>query len=62
MSNLVSGDTVTVAVLGEIASRFEYADSDHKKAAIDKMNNAIYAETDLDELEAIAKSYSVDGD
>ncbi|WP_281083929.1 hypothetical protein [Klebsiella quasivariicola] len=54
----VSGDDVTDEVLADIADRYTYSDEQYRKAAIDEMNNSIYPETYLSNLETIAKKWS----
>lgn len=56
--NTVNGETVTVEVIEEIVNEFDFADEQYRKAAIDKINDSIYEETDLDELREIAEEYS----
>ncbi len=58
MTNIVNGETVTIEIISEIVDRFEYADEQQRKAAIDKVNNSIFSEVDLDELANIAETYS----
>lgn len=55
---IVKGDDVTIDMIVEIVDQFDYANEQFRKEAIDKCNNAVYEETDLTELEAIAKKYS----
>jgi hypothetical protein len=57
---IVNGESVTIEVIEEIVDRFEYVDEQQRKAAFDKCNNAVFEQTDLDELEAIAKPFSVE--
>lgn len=54
----VSGDDVTDEVLADIADRYTYSDDQYRKAAIDEMNNSIYPETYLSNLETIAKKWA----
>ncbi len=58
MTNIVNGDTVTAEKISEIVDQFEYADEQHRKAAIDKVNNSVFKETDLDDLSLIAETCS----
>lgn len=58
MSNIVKGNTITTDVIVQIVNKYVYADEQAKKSATDAVNNAIHAETDLDELSEIALSYS----
>ncbi|MBA1485935.1 hypothetical protein G9H14_03695 [Klebsiella pneumoniae] len=48
------GDDITIELITQIADRYEYSDEQDRKAAIDAMNNAVYEETFLSDLEAIA--------
>lgn len=54
-SDKISGDDISIEMIAEIASRYEYAGEQDKKNAIDSMNNAIYEETYLADLDTIAK-------
>lgn len=58
-SDKMSGEDVSIELLAEIADRYEYPDEQSKKAAVDAMNNAIYEETYLSDLDAIARKFSV---
>lgn len=57
-SDKVSGDDVTIEVITEIADQYEYSDEQDRKSAIDAMNNAVYEETFLSDLDAIARNFS----
>lgn len=62
-SDKVHGEDVTIEMIAGIADRYEYAgeeygDVQHRKAAIDEMNNAIYDVTYLSDLEAIAQKWA----
>ncbi|HAT1665502.1 TPA: hypothetical protein I8Y34_004787 [Raoultella ornithinolytica] len=53
-SDKLRGDDITIEMITQIADRYEYSDEQDRKAAIDAMNNAVYEETFLSDLEAIA--------
>ncbi|HHS9765165.1 TPA: hypothetical protein ACTW94_000430 [Raoultella ornithinolytica] len=53
-SDKLRGDDITIELITQIADRYEYSDEQDRKAAIDAMNNAVYEETFLSDLEAIA--------
>lgn len=53
-SDKLRGDDFTIELITQIADRYEYSDEQDRKAAIDAMNNAVYEETFLSDLEAIA--------
>ncbi|HBU9773853.1 hypothetical protein ACEPRU_18015 [Raoultella ornithinolytica] len=53
-SDKLRGDDITIEMITQIADRYEYSDEQERKAAIDAMNNAVYEETFLSDLEAIA--------
>lgn len=54
------GDDVTIEMIADIADRYEYSDEMAKQSAIDEMNNAVYQETFLSDLEAIAQKWSTE--
>tara|TARA_X000001388_G_scaffold52616_3_gene38337 strand:- start:7344 stop:7790 length:447 start_codon:yes stop_codon:yes gene_type:complete len=58
MTNIVNGNTVTTDIIEQIVDKFVYTDEQEQKAASNAVNNAIYSETDLDELSDIALSYA----
>lgn len=58
-SDCVTGDQLSVDVISDIASRYDYHDEQDKKSAIDEMNNAVYEVTHLSDIEQIAKNWSV---
>lgn len=53
-SDKLRGDDISTEMITQIADRYEYSDEQDRKAAIDAMNNAVYEETFLSDLEAIA--------
>ena len=53
-SDKLRGDDISIEMITQIADRYEYCDEQDRKAAIDAMNNAVYEETFLSDLEAIA--------
>ncbi|MEQ0004114.1 hypothetical protein ABLV20_24605 [Klebsiella sp. GG_Kp164] len=53
-SDKLRGDDISIEMITQIADRYEYSDEQDRKAAIDAMNNAVYEETFLSDLEAIA--------
>ncbi|EPV0698336.1 TPA: hypothetical protein MYK22_001023 [Klebsiella pneumoniae] len=57
-SDKVAGDDITDEMLAEIADRYTYSDEQHRKAAIDEMNNAVFPVTYLSNLESIALKWS----
>ncbi|MCI1034059.1 hypothetical protein [Raoultella terrigena] len=57
-SDKMRGDDITLEVITEIADRYEYPDQMSREHAIDAMNNAIYVETFLSDLDAIARKFS----
>lgn len=57
-SDKMRGDDVTIEMIAEIAERYEFADEQNRKAAIDEMNNAVYDATYLSNLESIAKKWA----
>lgn len=57
-SDKMRGDDVTIEMIVEIADRYEFADEQDRKSAIDAMNNAVYEETFLSDLDAIARKFS----
>ncbi|EKN9112943.1 hypothetical protein PY867_004362 [Salmonella enterica] len=57
-SDKMRGDDVTIEMIAEIAERYEFADEQNRKAAIDEMNNAVYEVTYLSDLESIAKKWA----
>lgn len=54
----VSGDDVDVDIISNIIDGYEYHDEQYKKAAFDEMNNAVYADTWLSDLDSIARKWS----
>ncbi|WP_249922446.1 hypothetical protein [Salmonella enterica] len=52
------GDDVTLGIINQIADRYEYDDEQMRCAAIDAMNNAVYQETFLSDLDAVARKYA----
>ncbi|HHS9967632.1 TPA: hypothetical protein ACTW6G_002910 [Raoultella ornithinolytica] len=58
-SDKMRGDDITLEMLAEIADRYEYADQMAREHVIDTMNNAIYEETFLSDLDAIARKFSL---
>ncbi|HEA0341626.1 TPA: hypothetical protein RU590_004590 [Salmonella enterica] len=52
----MSGDDVDV--ISNIIDGYEYHDEQYKKAAFDEMNNAVYADTWLSDLDSIARKWS----
>lgn len=57
-SDKMRGEDVTIEMIAEIAERYEFADEQNRKAAIDEMNNAVYEVTYLSDLESIAKKWA----
>ncbi|HED5888878.1 TPA: hypothetical protein R5S02_004097 [Salmonella enterica] len=57
-SDRVRGDDVPIEMIAKIADRYEFADEQNRKAAIDEMNNAVYEVTYLSNLETIAKKWA----
>ena len=55
----MNGDEITIDLITEIVDRYEYADSMTREHAIDAINNAIYQETFISDLDAIARKFSV---
>lgn len=53
-SDKLRGDDISIEMITQIADRYEYSDEQDRKSAIDAMNNAVYEETFLSDLEAIA--------
>lgn len=53
-SDKLRGDDISIEMITQIADRYEYSDEQDRKAAIDAMNNEVYEETFLSDLEAIA--------
>lgn len=51
------GDDVTIEMIKEIANRYEFADEQNRKSAIDEMNNSIYSVTYISNLESIARKW-----
>jgi len=58
-SDKMRGDDITIDMVVEIADRYEYADEMARQHAIDAINNAIYEETFLSDLDSVAKKLSV---
>lgn len=58
-SDKMNGDDISIEMVGEIVDRYEYRDEQDRKSAIDAVNNAIYAETYLSDLDAVARRFSV---
>ncbi|EBU9317130.1 hypothetical protein DMO52_22655 [Salmonella enterica subsp. enterica serovar Amager] len=54
----VSGDDVDVDIISNIIDGYEYHDEQYKKSAFDEMNNAVYADTWLSDLDSIARKWS----
>ncbi|MEX0495974.1 hypothetical protein AB3X31_22095 [Raoultella terrigena] len=54
----MNGDEITIDLITEIVDRYEYADSMTREHAIDAINNAIYQETFISDLDAIARKFS----
>ncbi|WP_154675943.1 hypothetical protein [Entomohabitans teleogrylli] len=55
----MKGNDITIEMISEIADRYEYNDEQDRKNAIDAMNNAIFEETNIADLDAIAQKFSV---
>lgn len=55
----MNGEEITIDLITEIVDRYEYADSMTREHAIDALNNAIYQETFISDLDAIARKFSV---
>jgi hypothetical protein len=55
----MNGDEITIDLITEIVDRYEYADSMTREHAIDAINNTIYQETFISDLDAIARKFSV---
>lgn len=55
---IYAGVLITVEVIAKIISQYDYEDIQMEKHAFDEVNNAIMPETDMEELNKIAKSYS----
>ncbi|PIK90752.1 hypothetical protein CFY86_08390 [Raoultella ornithinolytica] len=55
----MNGDEITIDLITEIVDHYEYADSMTREHAIDAINNAIYQETFISDLDAIARKFSV---
>ena len=53
-----AGVLITVEVIAKIIGQYDYEDIQMEKHAFDEVNNAIMPETDMEELNKIAKSYS----
>ena len=53
-----AGVLITVEVIAKIIGQYDYEDIQMEKHAFDMVNNAIMPETDMEELNKIAKSYS----
>lgn len=54
----MNGDEITVDLITEIVDRYEYVDSMTREHAIDAINNAIYQETFISDLDAIARKFA----
>lgn len=57
-TGIYPGVLITVEVIQKIISQYKYQDIQLEKHAFDMVNNAIMPETDMTELNRIAKSYS----
>ncbi|HGB4868955.1 TPA: hypothetical protein ACIVK9_002784 [Salmonella enterica subsp. enterica serovar Muenchen] len=57
-SDKMSGDDVDVDIISDIVDKYEYHDEQYKKAAFDEMNNAVYTDTWLSDLDSIARKWS----
>lgn len=55
----MNGDDITIDMITEIADRYEYEDNQQYRASIDAMNNSVFEEIYLSDLEAIAKRFSL---
>lgn len=55
---IYQGELITVDVIEQIIKQYEYEDIQLEKHAFDMVNNAIMPETDMEELNRIAKLYS----
>lgn len=53
-SDKMCGDDVTIEMIKEIANRYEFADEQNRKSAIDEMNNSVYSVRYISNLESIA--------
>ena len=53
-----AGVLITVEVIAKIIGQYDYEDIQMENHAFDEVNNAIMPETDMEELNKIAKSYS----
>lgn len=58
-SDRVSGDDVSPKLLSEIVDKFEYRDEQDRKSAFDAINNSVYAESWLSDLEETAKRFAI---
>lgn len=52
------GELITLEVIEKIINQYDYKDIQQEKYAFDMVNNAIMPETDMEELNRIAKLYS----
>ncbi|EIN1958854.1 hypothetical protein LOI60_000672 [Salmonella enterica] len=57
-SDKMSGDDIDVDIISNIVDGYEYSDEQYKKAAFDKINNAVCADTWLSDLDSIARKWS----
>lgn len=55
---IYAGELITVEVIAKIIGQYDYEDIQIEKYAFDMVNNAIMPETDMEELNKIAKLYS----
>ncbi|EBR9318800.1 hypothetical protein CC707_15565 [Salmonella enterica subsp. enterica serovar Panama] len=53
-----SGDDIDVDIISNIVDGYEYSDEQYKKAALDEINNAVFADTWLSDLDSIARKWS----
>ena len=58
-SDKMRGDDVDIEMVEDIANRYEYCDEQARKGAMDAINNAIYEETYLSDLDAIARRFAL---
>lgn len=57
-TGIYPGELITVNVIEQIINQYDYEDIQIKKHAFDMVNNALMPETDMEDLNRIAKSYS----
>lgn len=57
-TGIYPGELITVDVIQKIINQYDYEDIQIEKYAFDMVNNAIMPETDMEELNKIAKLYS----